>query len=180
MRNKPHTAPQFDNAADDDEPLDVPEHLETPPVVEIRQAPAVRELEKPAADELESPVDRDNDGIPYCRKHHCRMKRASGGKKNSATKYYSCPVPDCEERGQVVRTPHERVVPPAPLACPRCSKHGKEVFCERDRHATPMAVVLKCPACGWKSNALASPQLAALHASHVQRRPKPEEELGAR
>jgi hypothetical protein len=179
MRNKPHTAPQFDNAADDDEPLDTHE-LKTPGAVETKTPPAVRELEKPAADELVSPVDRDNDGIPYCRKHHCRMKRASGGKKNSPTKYYSCPVPHCEERGQVVRTPHERVVPPAPLACPRCSRRGEEVFCERDLKATAMAVVLRCPACGWKSNAMASPQLAAMHAAQVQRRTKPEEEIGSR
>lgn len=119
-----------------------------------------------ADDVIETVPAKDNDGIPYCRKHHCRMKRASGGKKGSPTVYYSCAVAGCDERGQKVKVPNERIVPTAPLACPRCSKDGKPVYAERDqKNSTAMAVVLKCPSCGWKSNAMAAPQFAAMQSS---------------
>ena len=122
---------------------------------------------------------KDNDGVPYCRKHHCRMKYSSGGKKGSPTAYYSCPVPKCGETAQKIKTPDERVVPARPQACPRCSKGKKEVYCERDGHASAAGrVVLKCPLCGWKSAALAVPQLAA---HYFARRPAtPAESIGDR
>jgi hypothetical protein len=121
--------------------------------------------------ETEPAALKDADGVPYCRRHHCRMKCASGGKKSSPTLYYACPVPDCDEKAQRVKGVHERVVPAGPQACPRCSRPGREIFCERDpHHSTAAAVVLKCPACGWKSNALVVPHLAALH---LTRRPGP-------
>lgn len=110
---------------------------------------------------------KDEDGVPYCRKHHCRMKYSSGGKKGSATKYYQCPVAKCPEKAQIIRTPKVSVVPPQPLKCPRCSKGKRSVFCERDANlSTPASVILRCPKCTWKSNAMAVPALAAQHLMH--------------
>lgn len=109
-------------------------------------------------------VTKDNDGIPYCREHHCRMKQASGGKKGSATAYYKCPVTACEETAQKIKTTREGVVPQSPQACPRCSTPKKRVYCERDKNAsTPSSVILKCPRCEWKSTAFVVPSLAAAH-----------------
>lgn len=107
---------------------------------------------------------KDLDGIPYCRVHHCRMDQASGGRKDSPTAYFACPVPECKETGQRIKTPRESIVPRSPLACPRCSKQESPVYCERDtKCSTAASVILKCPDCGWKSNAMAVPQLAAAH-----------------
>lgn len=115
-----------------------------------------------SVEEIENVPAKDNDGIPYCRVHHCRMKYSSGGKKNSPTAYYSCPVPKCDEKQQIIKTANVGVVPPQPQPCPRCSRDKKPVYCERDAHAsTAASVVLKCPDCGWKSNAMVVPQLAA-------------------
>lgn len=123
---------------------------------------------------------KDSDGVPYCRKHHCRMKQASGGKKGGPKLYYSCPVPGCEERSQKIKTPRECVVPAQPLECPRCSKDGKPVYCERDKKSSTAAmVILRCPRCQWKSSAMAVPQLAAAHLMQRQR-PEPVEEIGSR
>lgn len=110
----------------------------------------------------EAKPGKDVDGIPYCRDHHCRMKRSSGGKRGSATTYYKCPVAGCECTAQIIKTKVESVVPPKPLACPRCTRDKKPVICERSkRHSTAASVVLQCPSCGWKSNSLAVPSLAA-------------------
>lgn len=107
---------------------------------------------------------KDNDGVPYCRKHHCRMKAKSSGSQGSPTTYYGCPVPKCKETAQKIRTNNSNVVPSAPQKCSRCSKPKKAVFCERDNDSsTAASVILKCPKCGWKSNALAVPQIAAAH-----------------
>ena len=127
---------------------------------------------------------KDVDGVPYCKRHHCRMVQYSGGGKENPKAYYKCPVPKCpEDRAQMIKTPRECVVPPKPLTCSRCTNRtGVPVYCERDDHvSTAAAVVLKCPGCGWKSNTLAVPQLAAAHLARLQR-PKPEvhEEIGAR
>lgn len=114
-------------------------------------------------DETDGQSAKDNDGIPYCRKHHCRMQNSSGGKKGSRTKYYSCPVSGCEEKQQVIKTERPSVVPANPQECPRCSKK-QPVYCERDQDAsTAASVILKCPDCGWKSTAMVVPQLAAAH-----------------
>lgn len=125
---------------------------------------------------------KDVDGVPYCRKHHCRMKQTSGGKKGNRTSYYSCPVDDCEEKAQKIKTERECIVPPQPLACPRCSKSGDPVYAERDqRFSTAAAVILKCPSCGWKSSPLPIPQFALAELNR-RRRPAIEstEELGSR
>jgi hypothetical protein len=101
---------------------------------------------------------KDVDGIPYCPKHHCRMEMASGGKKGSPTSYYRCKVDGCDEKAKRIKTDRPGVVPAQPQECPRCNG----VICERDPASSNGAkVVLKCPCCGWKSTALAVPQLAA-------------------
>lgn len=135
-----------------------------------------------ALDDDVQPVDpkpRDNDGVPYCPKHHCRMKQVSGGKKDSPTVYYKCPAGSCDERDQRIKTANENVVPPQPLACPRCTGSKGPIYCEKDaKSSTAAAVVLKCPCCGWKSNMMAVPQFAAAHAA--RKNEAPVEEIGGR
>lgn len=115
---------------------------------------------------------KDVDGIPFCRKHHCRMTQVSGGRKGNPKSYYKCRVAGCDETAQHIKTNNEGVVPREPQACPRCSKVGKPVYCERDPKASTAAMaVLKCPSCGWKSTAMVMPQLAA--AQLAARRPQP-------
>lgn len=131
-----------------------------------------------------APVDsapaKDVDGIPYCRKHHCRMKMVSGGKKSSPTAYYACPVRNCDEKEKRIKTSVPGVVPPNPLACPRCSKGENHIYAERDpASSTAASVILKCPSCGWKSTAFAVPQLAAAH--FASRKPAlADEQIGER
>ncbi len=116
--------------------------------------------------ESEKTVAKDNDGVPYCRVHHCRMKAYSSGRKGSQTTYYKCLVSKCDETAKMIRTRNENIVPKDPLVCPRCSGGAadakKSLPCERDDKASTAAmVILKCPVCGWKSNGLAVPQFAA-------------------
>ncbi len=130
-------------------------------------------------DSIDAMPAKDVDGIPYCRKHHCRMKQKSGGKKESPTVYYGCPVPKCKEKSQIIKTTHPGVVPAQPQPCPRCSKGAEPAFCERDEHSsTAASVILRCPDCGWKSSALAVPQLAAAH--FARRREPPITNIGDR
>lgn len=115
---------------------------------------------------------KDVDGIPYCAKHHCRMVRNSGGKKDSPTTYYKCPVKDCGTTAQIIKTRRESIVPVDPVICPRCSKGKKPVICSRDKKASnAMKVVVKCPDCGWKSSAMAVPMFAAQHFNSRRRSP---------
>lgn len=123
---------------------------------------------------------KDNDGIPYCRSHHCRMKQTGGGRKGSRTAYYACPVKGCEEKQQTIRTVRPGVVPPQPLACPHCRRRKQAVYCERDpERSTAAMVILRCPQCGWKSSGFAVPQLAAAHFARGPER-EPEPGIGAR
>ena len=123
----------------------------------------------------EPQLAKDTDGVPYCREHHCRMTRTSGGAKGSPTAYFKCPVEGCECKAQMIKTKRESVVPSDPICCPRCSKPGKPVVCSRSkRFSTPASVVVQCPVCEWKSNALAVPNLAAQHAiARQMMRPEP-------
>lgn len=101
---------------------------------------------------------KDADGVPYCKVHHVRMKRVSGGRKGSPTNYYACPVDGCDCRAQMIKTKREQIVPKEPVTCPRC----EGVVCERDENLSSFAkVVLRCPSCTWKSNALAVPSFVA-------------------
>lgn len=122
---------------------------------------------------------KDADGVPYCRKHHCRMERSSGGKKDGAKVYYKCRVAKCEETAQIIKTQNPKVVPDQPQSCPRCSTEKSPVICERDnRNSNAMRVILQCPKCQWKLSPMAVPQLAA---SHLAFRKRPAvEDIGAR
>lgn len=133
--------------------------------------------EQVKTDVAEQPQVKDNDGVPYCPEHHCRLKRYSGGKGRKV--YYKCPVDGCDHRGRTIKTRVERVVPSDPVMCPRCSSDGTPVYCSRSQQfSTPAGVVLQCPRCQWKSNMLAVPSLAAQHYSH--RNPQPVEMIGDR
>jgi hypothetical protein len=123
---------------------------------------------------------RDVDGIPYCPMHHCRMIQASGARTDNPKAYYKCKAPNCKATARVVKTPDPRVVPDRLQPCPRCSGKKGDVICERDPKASTAAmVILKCPVCGWKSTAMAVPQLAAAHFARG-RKPEAIEEIGAR
>ena len=107
-------------------------------------------------------VPRDVDGVPYCQQHHCRMRPYSGGKKGSNTTHYKCSVAGCDETAKMIRTSRESVVPPDPVPCPRCSTEKKPVICSRNQKLSTAAyVILECPECTWRTNAMASPHLVA-------------------
>jgi len=113
---------------------------------------------------------RDVDGVPYCAKHHCRMKMASGAGKTTGKDYYRCPVPECTERGVRIRTIREQIIPAQPLKCPRCSKDESIVYCEADLgRSTSVGVVLKCPHCGYSPGMFVRPQLEAERLSGAKR-----------
>jgi len=127
-------------------------------------------------DDTQTRHAKDVDGIPYCVLHHCRMKQYSGGTKKAA--YYRCPVADCEQTGKTIKTRFESVIPPQPLACPRCSDR-KPVFCERDeKNSNAAMTILVCPACNWRSSAMVRPELAAAEFGRKNRAPV--EEIGSR
>jgi len=117
-------------------------------------------------------VERDLDGVPYCVRHHCRMKQYSGRKKDRAAAHYVCPVPGCNETAKVIRI-GQRSVPAEPMQCPQCRKHGKEIYLERmpkdktQRSAT--SVRLWCPVCELTVGPLALPNQAAAYAQQVKR-----------
>lgn len=111
---------------------------------------------------------RDDDGTPYCRKHHCRMRAYSNGTKGSRKSYYRCPIKGCEEKGIKVQQPKR--IPQHPQACPRCERAGRTVYCVRDadlaargvkKRRQPGMVVLACPECLWTAPPLADPRIAA-------------------
>jgi len=129
--------------------------------------------------QAEAAAGKDQDGVPYCVTHHCRMKVASGGRKESATAYYACPVPGCDAKAKMIKTKREQIVPPQPQRCPTCSTAKAPVYCARDdKISTPAMSVLVCPECGWRSTGLARPELVAAH--EQQRKRRQPEELGAR
>ncbi len=99
----------------------------------------------------------DVDGVPYCRKHHVRMRRTSGGTGKKV--YYKCPVEGCDARGQVIRTKVKKIVPQKVTICPRCKG---DIVCERnERLSDAMKVILTCPGCSWNSGALTLPHVEA-------------------
>jgi len=98
---------------------------------------------------------RDNDGVPYCRKHHCRMRVVSGAGKTRGKDYLACPVEGCDERGTKIRNATDRMVPSSPVMCPRC-----QCACVRhDRLSDHAGVVLVCPKCKFSPGKFALPQL---------------------
>lgn len=120
----------------------------------------VDDMDKPKAEPKVEVPKKDIDGTPFCRTHHCRMERASGGKRGSRTTYYKCPVPKCGAKQQKLRESHEKLIPEKPLVCPKCSRPDDESYCERDETlSTPQYALLRCPRCQWKSSPMPLPSL---------------------
>ena len=86
---------------------------------------------------------KDEDGVPYCVKHHCRMVQTSGGKAGSPVSYHKCPVEGCEEKAKRIKSA-KPVIPADPLLCPRCAGLSPCPVMERDATASnSMYTVLK-------------------------------------
>lgn len=121
---------------------------------------------------------KDEAGIPYCVKHHCRMKQTSGGKKGSSVAYYACPVDGCEEKAKRIKST-KAVVPTDPHLCPRCVNVSPRPIMERDaKLSNGFYTLLKCPVCGHKSAPMPRPEFVAGHAA--SRGQVQEEDLGTR
>ncbi len=128
----------------------------------------------------EATLAKDEDGVPYCVDHHCRMKQYSGRKKGSTAAHYRCPVPGCECTAKLIRTQRESVVPSSPVTCPHCSSDKSPVYCKQNKdRSTAAGVVLTCPSCNWSSNMLATPELAAQH-YNMRRAMQPVQGIGDR
>lgn len=123
-------------------------------------------------------VDKDEDGVPYCVKHHCRMKQYSGSKKGSSVAHYSCPVDGCTEKSKRIKT-SKPIIPAEPHVCPRCSSIKPRPIMERNaRLSNAMYTLLQCPCCGHKSAPMPRPEFVHNHAQ--ARSAITEPELGAR
>jgi len=119
----------------------------------------LEEQTRPAAQES-TPVAKDEDGVPYCAKHHCRMKISSSGKAGSPVAYYKCPVEGCEEKGKRIKTAAAKI-PADPL---KCAGLTPQPVMERDATASnAMYTILKCPVCNHKSGAMPRPEFVASH-----------------
>jgi len=122
----------------------------------------LEEQTRPAAQEP-AQVAKDEDGVPYCAKHHCRMKIYSSGKAGSPVAYYKCPVDGCEETGKRIKTAAAKI-PAEPLKCHRCAGVTPQPVMERDATASnAMYTILKCPVCNHKSGAMPRPEFVASH-----------------
>ena len=129
-------------------------------------------------DVVAPPVGKDEDGVPYCAKHHCRMKTASGGKKGSPVTYFACPVDGCEEKAKRIKTT-KPIIPADPHPCPRCSGVSSRPIMERNQKlSNAMYTILQCPCCGHKSAPMARPEFVHNHAA--SRNLVTEPDLGAR
>lgn len=122
---------------------------------------------------------KDENGVPYCAKHHCRMKLMSGGKKGAKAAYYACPVSACEERGKRIKTTRESSIPADPQCCPHCKdEKGKPIVLERSyRLSRPFYTILVCSRCQFKSQPMPRPEFVA--SEHRFRR-QPVPDIGAR
>jgi hypothetical protein len=123
-------------------------------------------------------VEKDEDGVPYCVKHHCRMKQTSGGKKGSSVAYFACPVDGCKEKGKRIKTT-KPIIPTEPHLCPRCVSVSPRPIMERDdKTSNAMYTILKCPCCGYKSNPMPRPEFVQNHAEARNKIVEPD--IGAR
>lgn len=109
---------------------------------------------------------KDNDGVPYCPTHHCRMVMASGAGATKGKDYYRCKVDECKETGIRVRTT-KNVVPDQPQKCAKCGTVCK-ANSKLSNHA---AVVLSCPECGWSLPPIVRPGYAAMEERRYVREP---------
>lgn len=122
------------------------------------------ELEEQTRPTASPAAPKDDDGVPYCAKHHCRMKQTSGGKAGSPVAYHACPVDGCEEKAKRVKTARPSI-PAEPLLCPRCAGINPRPIMERDaKVSTQMYTILKCTCCGHKSQPMPRPEFVANHA----------------
>lgn len=124
------------------------------------EATPVVDTDQPNADN-----GKDQDGVPYCVRHHCRMKHASSGRKGSKVAYYKCPVKGCDETAKRIKTGREQSIPTEPRCCGRCvDGKGDPVVMERDdRLSKPFYSILRCPACQAKTEPLPRPEFVASH-----------------
>lgn len=122
------------------------------------------ELEEQTRPAVQAVPPKDDDGVPYCAKHHCRMTHSSSGKAGSPVEYQKCPVDGCKETAKRVKTARP-VIPADPLLCPRCAGLTPRPIMERDiKLSTQMYTILKCPCCEHKSAPLPRPEFVASHA----------------
>lgn len=125
-----------------------------------------------------TPTAKDVDGVPYCVKHHCRMKTASSGPAGSAVAYCKCPVDGCAETGKRIKTDEKRI-PGEPLRCHRCVGVDPQPIMERDPAVSSlMQSVLKCPVCGHRSGPMPRPEFVLQHERSRNR--VPVADIGAR
>jgi len=123
-------------------------------------------------------VDRDEDGVPYCVKHHCRMKQTSGGKKGSPAAYFACPVDGCTEKAKRIKT-KKAIIPSEPHLCPRCvNVSPRPIMARDDKLSNAMYSILKCPCCGYKTAPMPRPEFVHNHAQSMKKTVEPD--LGAR
>lgn len=119
----------------------------------------LEEATKPAQVNASAPTLTE-DGVPYCPRHHCRMKQTSGGAKGNPVAYYACPVDGCDEKGKRVKA-KPSLIPAEPLRCHRCETHP---VMERDAMASKAHyTILKCSVCGHKSAPMPRPEFASRH-----------------
>ena len=123
-------------------------------------------------------VEKDESGVPYCAKHHCRMRQTSAGKAGSPVAYFKCPAEGCDEKGKRVKST-KSVIPSEPCVCQRCARLDSRQVMERDvRLSTAMYTILRCPGCKGTSAPLPRPEFVENHARSRGRAPA--EELGSR
>ena len=139
---------------------------------------------------------KDNDGVPYCADHHCRMTQRSGG--SGSAKYYKCPAKGCDQTAKKIKLGHPNVVPSRPMVCPVCSKiktkdgkpvrtkKGEQIYEEshyltRDGNlSTSAMVVLKCKRCNFTSQHHPTPAFADAHMRHREEQKKQREKIDQR
>ena len=124
------------------------------------------EIEEKTRPDTQVTTPKDDDGVPYCAKHHCRMRQVSGGKAGSGVAYHKCPVDGCEETAKRIKaTKPAAVIPSEALLCARCSGLTPRPIMERDAKVSSlMYTILKCPVCGHKSQPMPRPEFVANHA----------------
>lgn len=106
---------------------------------------------------------KDVDGMPYCPKHHCRMRQTSGGPAGAKIAHVCCPVDGCSQKAKRVKS-QRCLLPLAPMTCQRCSGLSPQPIMERsDKLSTGMYSILQCPVCGHKSAPMPLPEFVVNH-----------------
>lgn len=95
------------------------------------------------------PPKRDDDGVPICPVHVCRMVAKSSGPKGSRKAYYGCRVDGCKERNAKIRDTRDQW-PKQETLCSKCQtpmEYHIEVA-KQLQGASKARLPLKCPKCG--------------------------------